>query len=245
MNMEDIHYNKYIKYKTKYLRLKELSGGNNCEIIESGIPILHTYQFLDNAVIVEKLSDGSFKTFHYKPQKKRNDIMSTADKRNSDLLEQINNRYESLKKILNFLIDKYKSSWAWGSKTKRTNFESILKYLDDSKNIYITFRNSINIFTYNNSDKEKYYNNYISKKNELQLKIKEIETNIKNIFINIKNNSSENDFINIKITENINDSDFLKYNNKGICSLQNIIIYYFNKFKENIELTIPLFTLPQ
>ena len=27
INMEDIHYNKYIKYKTKYLELKELNGG--------------------------------------------------------------------------------------------------------------------------------------------------------------------------------------------------------------------------
>ena len=27
MNNQDIHYNKYIKYKTKYLELKELNGG--------------------------------------------------------------------------------------------------------------------------------------------------------------------------------------------------------------------------
>jgi hypothetical protein len=27
INNQDIHYNKYIKYKTKYLELKELSGG--------------------------------------------------------------------------------------------------------------------------------------------------------------------------------------------------------------------------
>jgi hypothetical protein len=29
MNIQDIHYNKYIKYKTKYLELKELSGGKD------------------------------------------------------------------------------------------------------------------------------------------------------------------------------------------------------------------------
>ena len=40
MNMEDIYYNKYIKYKTKYLELKELNGGMN---LFKGIGKIYNY----------------------------------------------------------------------------------------------------------------------------------------------------------------------------------------------------------
>jgi len=233
MNIQDIHYNKYIKYKTKYLELKEQLGGN-CENIASIIPTQHNYEFLDNAVIVEKIN-GFGTTFHYKPQKKNSSI-SNADLRNSNLLKEIDDLLKILKEILQSLISYYNNSWDFGSKAIKKNFESILKDLIESRYIYIKFRTSINNFNYNNSKKKEYYDNYILQKNDLQLKIINIENNIQN---NIKKKSLDDNSI---ISNNLN---FLQkqYNNKDLCSLHNIIIFYFNMFKNKIESTIPLFTM--
>jgi len=39
MNNQDIHYNKYIKYKTKYLELKELNGGSTYLVLTNQVKL--------------------------------------------------------------------------------------------------------------------------------------------------------------------------------------------------------------
>ena len=68
MDMEDIYYNKYIKYKTKYLELKEQSGSgfmdnfkaligyNNKDIYGS------KYYYLENCLIKTKVIEKIIKT---------------------------------------------------------------------------------------------------------------------------------------------------------------------------------------
>jgi hypothetical protein len=85
--MESVHYNKYIKYKTKYLKLKEQSGGN-CEYIAPRKPYVNNYEILQYGIVSVPTYNIDGKTLNENPGPYQQ--IRTND-RNSKYITKINN----------------------------------------------------------------------------------------------------------------------------------------------------------
>jgi hypothetical protein len=217
MNMEDIHYNKYIKYKTKYLELKELNGGGffytSCKIAPRQSNN-HSHSSTDN-IITE---NNGINKITFKSQEE-------AQTRNSIQEEHIDNIYNPLIKILNNLknIHKFK------------NFQDIFDKLTESKINYTSYNNTISTI--------KYQNEINTQLNTIRNNIKVIEGTINKNIDNIKKYNFSinlNNNINTEI-KNITTLDHIfkdKKKDEGICSLQYIITCYFDKIIDGLECLI-------
>jgi len=220
INNQDIYYNKYIKYKTKYLELKELNGGGflytSCKI-EPRQSNNHRYSLTDN--IIKENKDGKSEIIF--------NCQEEARKRNSKQEEHIYIIYDPLIKILTNLKDIHNFK----------NFKDIFDKLTESKIKYTSYNYTIST--------SKDQNEINAKLNNIREEIKVIErtineniNNIKkyNFSFNLKNN------INTEINK-ITTLDHIfknknKNNNEGLCSLQYIITCYFDKIIDGLECLI-------
>ena len=210
--MEDIYYNKYIKYKTKYLELKEQSGTGifytSCKIAPRKSNNL-SHRFSDN--IITEIKDGKSEFFN---------SQDDANKRNNKQNIHITQIYTPLIKLLTNLKDTHK-------------FESIIDKLKNSYNRYLVYNTQINT-QINGLDNQLNIIREEIKVNERTIN-KEIDT-IKLYNFNINFNSTINTEIN-KITD-LNHIFGNKNKNEGICSLQYIITCYFDKIIDGLECLI-------
>ena len=212
MNMEDIYYNKYIKYKTKYLELKEQSGSGifytSCKIAPRKSNNL-SHRFSVN--IITEIKDEKSEIF---------DSKAKAIERNDKQKNHITQIYTPLIELLTNLKDTHK-------------FESIIDKLKNSYNRYLVYNTQINT-QINGLDNQLNIIREEIKVNERTIN-KEIDT-IKLYNFNINFNSTINTEIN-KITD-LNHIFGNKNKNEGICSLQYIITCYFDKIIDGLECLI-------
>ena len=138
----------------------------------------------------------------------------------------------------------------YGSNKTNIFFISILANIEESHKIYTDFKDNISYNKFNpNITHVKYYKS-LSDTNIIN--IQKLVINIKTLFEEFKNiNNKEanitklNNLINLNIN-NTNDLKNLfdnKYYDKGLCSLQNIITYYFNKIVDGLECSLPTFEI--
>ena len=165
MNIQDINYNKYIKYKTKYLELKELSGGGmfgwlkkTQAVTKTVAPVITvpaaTAAYFNNVNIENKLygEEGVrlinefFKPFNTTIQGDK-----TSSIRKSSL-NDINAMYSELNKILNEIKNEIKKV-----NTQIENLDSIIDLINNSHNDMITKKLSKDIIKYNDNYKNKIY----------------------------------------------------------------------------------------
>ena len=211
--MEDIYYNKYIKYKTKYLELKEQSAGVFEGILYTPCKIAprksnnHSYSSSGN-IITEKKNE-KFEIF---------DSKAKAIERNDKQKKHINNIYVPLIELL----------------TNLKKFESIIDILKISYNKYLVYDTQINT-QINGLDNQLNIIREEIKVNERTIN-KEIDTIKFNNTLIYNFNSKINTEIN-KITD-LNHIFGNKNKNEGICSLQYIITCYFDKIIDGLECLI-------
>ena len=218
MNMEDIHYNKYIKYKTKYLELKEQSAGVFEGILYTPCKIAprksNNLSHKSSVNIITEIKDEKSEIFN---------SQEDAIERNDKQKKHINNIYVPLIELLTNLKDTHKFK----------KFESIIDKLKKSNNRYLDYDTQINT-QINGLDNQLNIIRDEIKVNERTIN-KEIDT-IKFYNFNINFNSTINTEIN-KIT-NLNHIFGNKNKNEGICSLQYIITCYFDKIIDGLECLI-------
>ena len=242
--MESVHYNKYIKYKTKYLELKEQSGGN-CEFLEPRKPYVNNYEILQYGVVFVPTFNIDGKTPNaksgYYQQNKTNDYNDTYK-------NKINEIYVSLKEILEKLKEnKLSKGKVYGYNETGNQFVTILNNLNISKSEFETFFNSITDPQFNYDGDITYYKNketYFKNLSKTYIdKINNIKTTIEKMLLKQDNNL--NNLINTEISNKINLQNLFdnKYYHKGVCSLQNIITLYFNRIIDGLEYSLPAFKI--
>jgi hypothetical protein len=250
MDNQDIYYDKYIKYKTKYLELKEQSGGN-CPFIASRIPYVNQYEIFDVGLVsINRTHIHNNITVQSGPYPQNRAIDN-----NNIYINKINTIHDPLIIILNVLIKKYTYFSVQGPTARY--FQTILNYLITLNSKYNDFFKSINnAQIYHDSDIKERDNNIIENNNKKKFyddesltyknKINEIEKNIKIIIQQIKqDDKSLNNSINTEINKNNDLKNIIdkQYYDKGICTLQNIITFYFYKILDGLEFSMPAFKI--
>ena len=152
-NIENVYYNKYIKYKTKYLKLKELRGGAEfCH---------NNYKILDVGRIVDLNNTNSNFFDHY-------DIRNI----NNKYKENINKIYNELKIMLKDFIKSFKSIFSIFNTTSN-NLIIIDKKIDEINQKYNNF-----IFYYSKNYLQENLKTYEQSNNEVIIFTKMLNNNI-------------------------------------------------------------------
>jgi hypothetical protein len=242
MNNQDIYYDKYIKYKTKYLELKEQSGGTNTNTnIVTDLDTTTT-----NIVVATKscICDDDINETCNGNENIFNNI-ENIKKLKRHITYNIHKKYFAKKKyvlndLLKYLIKK-NTYFLFGQNKISIDFEFIKSLLNNLLDLYNDFGN----FIYNYNHKPKFIERYNFIKDQILNTIKFTDNKIKNIIQNIKKKENLDKDINdyIKINE-----DYFKTNHpnhnfdiKGLDNLQFIITSYLEKINKGIMCSIPNF----
>jgi hypothetical protein len=176
INIEDIYYDKYIKYKTKYLELKQLSGG-------SGV-----YEFCHNDYKINDVGRIIDILNKFSPFIENTNIAIS----NNKYKENINKIYKELEIMLEDLMKNY-TGYFFNS----TPYKDLKTIYDTLKNLntkYITFiHNYRQDFKKESLQTEEQRTNVVTKfttmLTENTSEIKKLKDIINNIIIKINNNN--------------------------------------------------------
>jgi hypothetical protein len=244
INNQDIYYDKYIKYKTKYLELKEQSGGTN-----TNTNIVTDLNTATTNIVVATEScicdDNINETCYGNENILNSDNIENIKKLEPHITYNIHKKYFEKKKyvfndLLNYLIKK-NTYFLFGQNKISIDFEFIKRLLNNLLHLY----NDFGIFIYNYKYKPKFIETYIFNKDQiLKLKIF-VDDKIKNIIQNIKKKENLDKDINdyIKINEDYFKTNYPNHNFdiKGLDNLQFIITSYLEKINKGIMCSIPKF----
>ena len=260
INIDKVYYNKYIKYKTKYLELKEQSGYGlipkmsmpNIPKIPKiptmpKIPKMSMPTFIKNISMskpCENLESRKDNTHYYTfepnsvivEHKDRTDNHKTITFNLANAFVRNTAQEQHINNIYDPLIIILNSLIIIYLKKLdyKQNFEYILKILNESKNSYNSYYKTIRM--------EIDIKKIDDELNTIREQIKVNERTINEKIDNIKKNDKLNTTINteIKKTTSFNHIFTNKNKNEGICSLQYIIRSYFNKVIDGLECLISI-----
>jgi hypothetical protein len=262
--MEDIYYEKYIKYKTKYLELKELNGGMSkismpkISMPKISMPKINMPKISMPKISMPKISMPKIsmskpceKLEHRQPNahyytlepnsvivehKDRTDNHKTITFNLATAITRNTTQERHINNIYEPLLIILNSLIIIYLKKLdyKQNFEYILQILEESKNSYNSYFKTIRM--------EIDIKKIDDKLNTIREQIKVNERSINEKIDKINKNDKLNTTINTEInkTTSFNHIFTNKNKNEGICSLKYIIRSYFNKVIDGLECLISI-----
>ena len=242
INIQDKYYNKYLKYKTKYLELKQRGGSDS-----TGTTVDTNTKSCICIGDIKEICNGYIENMEL--ELKPHNIYETHMKyyKNKDLgngKSNIKEIYIIIKDILNLLIKK-NTYFIFGKKIGKKEISNIFKLIKKKINHLLYLYTEFGEFIYKqkmNTDKKilEYYN---STKKVIIDTITFYDTEFNNIIQEIIKKKNVNKDINNYIKEYEN---YLKtlfpnhnFNINGLDNLQFIIRSYFEEIKKGLICSIP------